>query len=326
MRVVGAAVAFGVTSWLLIKVAPQLLTARGDGAKRADDVARTRTAILALLAGSLAAIGAYYTHRTFGLNLQGQITERFTRAVDQLGNKDSVHVRLGGIYALERLARESSDDHKPILEILTAFVRDTAGAPAGAGTANPLPPSASVAIDVQATLTVLGRRTSEYDPDPPWGLDLAGVHVRGVHLRRAHLGRCDLSESQLDEADLTEAHLKDARLTGARLDAANLFEANLDGANLTGAHLREAKLTDACLKDADLVGASLPGARLEGANLTGAQLQGADLTGAHLQGADLSGANLDDAVLAGAELEGVVHSRSTVWPRGFDLASWGAAR
>jgi hypothetical protein len=73
-----------------------------------------RTALLAVLAGVLAAIGAYYTHRSFGLNReshelnrQGQITERFTRALEQLGNADSVHVRLGGIYALERLARES---------------------------------------------------------------------------------------------------------------------------------------------------------------------------------------------------------------------------
>ena len=30
----------------------------------------------------------------------GQITERFTRAIDQLGDKDHLEVRLGGIYAL----------------------------------------------------------------------------------------------------------------------------------------------------------------------------------------------------------------------------------
>ena len=88
--------------------------------QRAAEVGRVRTALLAVIAGSIAVVGAIYTARTFSLNRQaheldrqGQITERFTRAVDQLGNKDSLDVRLGGIYALERLARESRDDHGP---------------------------------------------------------------------------------------------------------------------------------------------------------------------------------------------------------------------
>src|SRR5437763_535594 len=66
--------------------------------QRAAEVGRVRTALLAVFAGSLAAIGAIYTARPFALNRQGQITERFTRAVDQLGD-DKLEVRLGGIYA-----------------------------------------------------------------------------------------------------------------------------------------------------------------------------------------------------------------------------------
>src|SRR3954454_8432510 len=118
--------------FVVIKVAADwLATTDGisDAAKRAEEIGRARTAVLAVLAGTLAAIGAYYTHRTFGLTRQGQITERFTRAVDQLGNRESRDVRLGGIYALERLARESRDDHGPIVEILTAYVREHAPTP-----------------------------------------------------------------------------------------------------------------------------------------------------------------------------------------------------
>ena len=59
---------------------------------------------------------------------EGQITERFTRAVDQLGAIDqlgnpAIEIRLGGIYALERIANESEKDYWPIMEILTAYVR-----------------------------------------------------------------------------------------------------------------------------------------------------------------------------------------------------------
>jgi hypothetical protein len=59
------------------------------------------------------------------LTRQGQITERFTRAIDQLGH-DRTEIRLGGIYALERIAKESEEDHWPIMEVLTAYVRQHA--------------------------------------------------------------------------------------------------------------------------------------------------------------------------------------------------------
>ena len=40
---------------------------------------------------------------------QRRITESFRKAVEQLAN-DKIEVRLGGIYTLERISRESSDD------------------------------------------------------------------------------------------------------------------------------------------------------------------------------------------------------------------------
>jgi hypothetical protein len=65
------------------------------------------------------------------LTEQGQITDRFTRAIDQLGKTDDkgdklFEIRLGGIYALERIARDSEVDHWPIMEVLSAYVRQHA--------------------------------------------------------------------------------------------------------------------------------------------------------------------------------------------------------
>ena len=41
--------------------------------------------------------------QTVAVAQEGQITERFTRAIEQLGS-DKIAIRLGGIYALERVA------------------------------------------------------------------------------------------------------------------------------------------------------------------------------------------------------------------------------
>jgi membrane protein implicated in regulation of membrane protease activity len=58
-----------------------------------------RTAFVAGLAG-LAALGSLaMASRTYRLTQQGQITDRYTKAIEQLGS-DKLDVRLGGIYAL----------------------------------------------------------------------------------------------------------------------------------------------------------------------------------------------------------------------------------
>src|SRR5215218_5855243 len=71
------------------------------------------------------AIRAHAAHVQARVAEQGHITDRFTKAVEQLGS-DKLEVRLGGIYALERVARDSRRDHGPIMETLTAFVRENA--------------------------------------------------------------------------------------------------------------------------------------------------------------------------------------------------------
>ena len=45
------------------------------------------------------------------------------KAVEQLGS-DKLEVRLGGIYSLERISKESPDDYWTVMENLTAFVRE----------------------------------------------------------------------------------------------------------------------------------------------------------------------------------------------------------
>lgn len=306
----------GVALFLVIAVAvvywlPPLVADHDLGPKdEAEDEGRVRTALLALLAGTLAAVGAIYTARTFALNRAGQITERFTRAIDQIGNDKPLEVRLGGIYALERIARDSRDDHRQVMEVLTAYVRENAPPPSEPETLRPemtvreFVQGPRPSTDVQAILTVLGRRDRSHERSP-LTLDLADTNLQGATLRSAHLER----------ANLTEAHLEDAHLDGAHLEDARLVAAHLEMASLKDAHLERAELR------ANLELAVLAGAHLEGANLRDAHLEKGVLDGAHLEGADLKFASLE-----GASLEGAVFDAKTVWPEGFDAEAAGARR
>jgi hypothetical protein len=107
---------------LVWRVPPALYEYVPDPKDRAAAEASTRTGLIAGLAG-LGALGSLaIATRTYRLTQQGQITDRYTKAIEQLGS-DKLDVTLGGLYALERIAKDSLADRATITEVLTAYVR-----------------------------------------------------------------------------------------------------------------------------------------------------------------------------------------------------------
>ena len=239
---------------------------------------------------------------------EGQITERFTRATEQLGNQDSTAIRLGGIYALERIAKDSPKDHWQVMEVLTAYMRESKWLlelPDGANAYRRVP------TDIQAILNVLRRRNIEYE-SPEHKLDLSGANLMG-----ADLGHINLQGANLFETSLQEANLIGASLTQTNLRHTNLFHANLTDADLREAYLGEVhpkqELTPASsLSCASLKGANLRDAKLEIVDFGGADLQGAILTCADLQYANFTDAQLQKANLAAADLRRADFTRANL--------------
>lgn len=236
-----------------------------------------------------------WQRRTYELTEQGQVTDRYTKAIEQLGS-DKLDVRIGGIYALERIARDSARDHPTVLEVLTAFIREHSHEQWPTPGADGAEPKRLTRPDVQAAINVIKRRDAGHDAVP-------------IDLTRADLTRADLTEADLTDVGLTGAHLDDADLSGTYLTSADLEGAHLTGTYLYGTYFTAADLTGADLTGAHLIEAYLDYADLTNANLTGAHLAFTDLTGAHLIGArlidaDLSHAVLDDVLLGGADLTG----------------------
>jgi uncharacterized protein YjbI with pentapeptide repeats len=236
---------------------------------------------------------------TIRLTNEGQITDRFTKAIDQLGSPQ-LELRLGGIYALERIARDSEKDHWPIMEVLTTFVR--AHAPVVKTGDLHSVPAAAPSPDIQAILTVIGRRERSYEK---------GKNER-LNLNEANLARADLIGAQLSNTDLEGANLTEAALNNASLNNASLTKAGLERADLTHADLTGSNMLGADLRDAILLGAHLGGANLVAANLMKTDLLGADLVQANLESANLANANLEDANLAHADLENADLTRANL--------------
>jgi hypothetical protein len=273
---------------LLVWGLPSVLTRHPhitSAADRHTAITDTRTSLVAVLAAIGAAGGLAYTARTYRLSREGQITDRYSRAAEQL-TSDRLAARLGGIYAMERLMRDSPADQPAVLEILAAYVRQ------------PPPPAESrqwnrPTEDVQAALTVLGRRKRTANDGT---LDLRGVQIQGAELSGA-----DLSGAELSGADLAEARLTGAKLEGATLVRTDLSRADLTRAILVGADLDAAKLRGSMCWHADFRSASLGYADLSDATLWDADLSNAELVGATFLDVKLDRADLTAVqVLPGA--------------------------
>ena len=175
------------------------------------DNARGR--LLTLGAGLFAAGALIFTARNFTLSREGHVTDRYTKAIEQLGS-DKLAVRIGGIYALERVARDSAKDHPTVMEVLAAFIREP---PPPDLADSPVRPSAGGELarlrpDVQAAVTVIGRRISRNDRDR--------INLHGADLARVNLHGADLTGANLIGTDLRSAHIHGANFDGANLRAA----------------------------------------------------------------------------------------------------------
>lgn len=212
------------------------------------------------------------------------LNERYQKGAEMLGS-EVLSVRLGGIYALQSLAREHPEEyHMQIMRLFCAFVRnpiveDERGEEDPNGVQSKTERDArqgkntkpELRLDVQEIMTAIGGRSDaqvsvENGENPAFRLDLRKVILINADLRRANLSNADFTS---------------ANLSGARLVMANLSGAWMPIVNLSGAELMGADLCNTQLIRANLRAAGLNGAKLFGTGFFRTDISGVVLTSAH---------------------------------------------
>lgn len=224
------------------------------------------------------------------------VNERYRQAAEMLGHGE-LPVRLGGLFALKRLARDHpAEFRQEVLELLVEFVRSP---PAGQQD-QPMVwdmwlrlERPAVRQDVQAAaiaiVTMVNSTVDQEDTTLQQALDfreakLCSVDLTGLRLCGADLRNADLTFARLDRADLGDAQLQGANGRYARLTEANLFGADMSDADFSDAHAFDATFCTAVMP------ARMVNARLCEADFTGAKFRNTDLSGADLHRANLSAA------------------------------------
>jgi uncharacterized protein YjbI with pentapeptide repeats len=250
-------VAFVVTTWLLA-IAGHAAPGTDQANARLDAV---RTG-LAAGAGAGAAVGLMLAFRrqhhqeiaTVLTDLDAterRITELYTKAVEQLGN-DKAPVRLGGLYALERLAQDNPAHRQTIVNVICAYLRMPFSAPPPVSEPEP-------EATVEPGESDTERETSTDGIGDTWQQErqvrLTAQRILAEHLRddrakaqrpteppsprfwpdiRLDLAGATLIEFYLTKAVIAEANFREATFGRASFDSATFGRASFDSATFSG--------------------------------------------------------------------------------------------
>lgn len=264
---------------------------------------------LAIWRSRVAERQAEAAHRQAETAFRSLLNDRFQKAAEMLGHPASAAVRIGGINALARLARErTADFHLPVARLLAAFVSDTAPRRAD-GQAE----TTSNSLGAQAGESTAGTHTHEPAPsvETSWRRG-SSWEAELLHLRLAadrEVGPVRGLPKDVEEVMVLVSNRTDSQ---AALEIAEGFRMNLAGSSLRGLRLHGADLSRFVFTKADLrrirawdglfTEAVLAGADLSAARLIGAQFANADMRRVNLTAASLTGANFRDADLGLVDL------------------------
>jgi hypothetical protein len=180
----------------------------------------------------------------------------FSEALKSLSADEPGH-RIGGVYALGRLAEISYSHRSACADVLSTFIR----------TNSPWPPSPARPEEPEIMLANKGRSLRDYAPDVQTALTLLGKHTYRWH----QVDYIRLRHRDLRKANLSDGHYEGVAFTETRLDGAWLERANFNGASFRGASLVNANLRGANLENCNLRAVDFTGADLEGVNMLDAK-------------------------------------------------------
>lgn len=251
-----------------------------------------RTTLTQIAGGFVLFAGAYFawkrvaaTERNIEVLEEGQITERFTRAIEHIGS-GKTEIRLGGIYALERIAKDSGKDHWTIMEILTAYLRENSPREDDdeTGVDDYLP------IEIRAILEIIHWRNFTYEDDNKV-LDFSG----------SKLQYANFEGTMLRNAYFVDSNVWMGKFSGANLKGSSYLFSNLNYANFSQSNLSETIFVNATLVNATLKGTVASDAQFAEADFTNAKCQMIDLKGTVLTDAKMDGTDFREADFRGAK-------------------------
>ena len=218
---------------------------------------------------------------------QGHITDRYIKAVEQLGAEKvqkiegkettvpNIEVRVGALYTLERIAADSLRDHIPIMETICAYVRNNSPAKSLEPTKPPFTFGHPKA-DIQTAIDIIGRRNQaqkSLEQEKRFRLDLSKTDLSFVDFRGGDFSAARFVRCRIEAASFRSCPMHGTILVGSLVNYSDFNKAQLIGARLDHCVINLPTITPGTMSEsinfANLFGVCLAGAELSAINYLG---------------------------------------------------------
>ena len=210
-------------------------------------------------------------NKNIEIQLNNAIEERFNNAITLIGS-DNVATRLGAIYALDHIAKDTYNKEKSytktIFQILCSYIRETTSNKNYEIKHKP-------SVEIQTIIDLLFKSHKN--------------NFNGYTELKA-----DLSYSYLCGADFSYAHCKHLFFMGAHCEGVYFMGAHCEGANFMYANCKRVFFKGAKFKRALFNGANCAYANFSYFSCEGADFSYADCYGADFSHADCAGADFNN--------------------------------
>ncbi|MDQ1023232.1 hypothetical protein QF035_000814 [Streptomyces umbrinus] len=170
-----------------------------------------RLAVIQSLVAVGATVALIYTARTYRLTGRGQVTDRFTKALERLSS-DKQYVRIGGILALEQILHDAPEQSEDAQTVLQNYLLEHTPK-AGDEWAETPEPGEPMAPEVQTALNTVTKASRH----AVYRIRLPDRSLVLLDFRELDLMNADFNKSDFRGADLEKAHL-----WGLHMDSADL--------------------------------------------------------------------------------------------------------
>ena len=279
---VGAPIVLALFAGVLASLGQFLVAAFDYSGEESHAAIRNIGLVLAAVFGApFVAWRSYVAHKQTAISEQSHITDQINKAVEGLGaektvksggdelTRPNIEVRIGAIYALERIAQDSDRDHIKIMEIICAYIRSNFPTGDLASTTPPFQKK-TPRIDLQSAIRTLGRRSKdkkEIEAKLKFRLDLRGCDLSFVDFEEGDFSAAMFHECKIECGNFRECHLRGTEFVGSTLNHCNFFEALLHGTNLDHVKIEFPQIGSGAMSDSitlakkygvTMVGATMP--------------------------------------------------------------------
>jgi len=247
---------------------------------------------------------------------QGQITDRFSKAVELLSS-ENVTTRVGGIYALKRIAEDSaSRDHEPAMNTIASFIQSASPyqqtiehnndiANRIANGIDTIDWKAIRAPDVFAALETLSRRTEKqvkYECQADYAVEI---------------GECNLSYFDLTKIKVTKVSIEGCNLKGSILDGAEFNGVFADGVNFSSGRIHgflsnRSQFNGADLNNIELFDSYIENSCFDHSAFRGSHLNGATFNTCEMQCSDFSFTTIEESEFKNSQMSATAFSGSDI--------------